>query len=181
MIAAVNRLRSDFRLLLVGKVLESVASTTSELQVAGEIFSVSGVGSPVSFSRQGSARRGGVIQSIASGTEPFRSGDRIQVKIENREDQDLYLGCLVIDGFNNLITLYSVDFESPEEASRIERGKDLTVPRPEDDWEFPTSSSGYIQLLTLVSTQPLRNVLRGLQSIARSRGTSRSFLTAVID
>jgi hypothetical protein len=41
---------------------------------------------------------------------------------------------------------------------------------------FAVSGSGHIQLVTLVSTAPLRNVLRGLEAMARSRGVQRSFI-----
>ncbi|GET38924.1 caspase family protein [Microseira wollei] len=168
--AAANRLKPQFRLLLVGKVLESIASTTSELQVVGEIFSASGVGSPVPLASRGAENQRSILQSIVLGAEPFASGDAIQIKVENQEDRKLYLSCLAIDAFNNLIVLYPADFESPEDASQIDAGGSLIVPRPQDELKFALSGSGQIQLLTLVSTQPLRNVLRGLKTIARRRG-----------
>jgi hypothetical protein len=171
-IAAVNRLRPQFRLFLVGQVLSSIATTSSGLNVEGAIFSASGTSVPIS-NRQAS---GDLFQSVAVATEPFRAGEAIQVRIDNQEEQAMYLSCLAIDGFGNLITLYPVDFEAPEEASRISGNDSLTVPRPEDDLEFAVGGSGYVQLITLVSTQPLRNVLRGLGDVARRRGLSRSFL-----
>ncbi len=171
-IAAVNRLRPQFRLFLVGQVLSSIATTSSGLNVEGAIFSASGTSVPIS-NRQAS---GDLFQSVAVATEPFRAGEAIQVRIDNQEEQAIYLSCLAIDGFGNLITLYPVDFEAPEEASRISGNDSLTVPRPEDDLEFAVGGSGYVQLITLVSTQPLRNVLRGLGDVARRRGLSQSFL-----
>jgi len=174
--AAANRLKPLFRLLLVGKVLESIASTTSDLQVAGEIFSPTGVGSRIPIVSRGAKGQGAIARSIAIGAEPFAAGDAIQIKIENQENRELYLSCLAIDDFNNLIVLYPADFESPEDASQIDARGSLIVPRPQDDLKFALSGSGQVQLLTLVSTQPLRNVLRGLKTIARNRGISRGFL-----
>jgi Domain of unknown function (DUF4384) len=134
------------------------------------------VGSVIPIVSRGAEDRGSIVRSIAIGAEPFASGDAIQIKIENQEDRSLYLSCLAIDDFNNLIVLYPADFESPEDASQIDAGGSLIVPRPQDELKFALSGSGQIQLLTLVSTQPLRNVLRGLKTIARSRGISRGFL-----
>jgi hypothetical protein len=36
--------------------------------------------------------------------------------------------------------------------------------------------SGFVELLTLISTAPLRNALKALQTIARGRGVKRGFL-----
>jgi hypothetical protein len=171
-IAAVNRLRSQFRLFLVGQVLSSIATTHSSLNIQGNVISDNGTSVPLS-SRQ---IQSDGFQSVSVAAEPFRAGEAIQVQIDNQEDRDMYLSCLAIDGSGNLITLYPVDFESPEEASRIARNDRLTVPRPEDEIRFAVGGSGYVQLITLVSTQPLRIVLQGLEDIARSRGVSRSFI-----
>lgn len=171
-IAAVSRLRPQFRLFLVGQVLNGIATTNSNLNIQGNIFSASGI----SVALAGRSPQGNVFESVSVAAEPFRAGEAIQIQVDNQEDRDMYMSCLAIDGFGNLITLYPVDFEAPEEASRISRNDSLTVPRPEDGLNFAVGGSGYVQLITLVSTQPLRNVLRGLEDMARSRGVSRSFI-----
>lgn len=173
-LAAVNRLRPQFRLLLVSQVLESIASTHSDLQINGEVFAASGVGTPVPFSSRSGLDNTG--PKITTTPLPFSTKENILIRLNSQEDRDLYLSCLAIDSSGNLITLYPADFEAPEDAARISRKGSLTVPRPEDELNFTVSGSGHIQLITLVSTSALRNVLRGLESMARSRGVTRSFM-----
>jgi hypothetical protein len=67
-------------------------------------------------------------------------------------------------------------WDVPEEAARIDRNSELVIPRPEDNIYFRVDGSGFLEIITLVSTSPLRKALKGLQSIARSRGISRGFL-----
>ncbi|TVQ23289.1 MAG: DUF4384 domain-containing protein [Leptolyngbya sp. DLM2.Bin15] len=172
--AAVNRLRSQFRLLLVSQVLDGIASTHSDLKISGEVFAASGVGTPVPISTRSGL--GNTNPRVTTTPVPFRAGENISIRLDNQEERDMYLSCLAIDSVGNLITLYPADWEAPEEAARIDRNNSLTVPRPQDDVQFAVSGSGHIQLLTLVSTSPLRNVLRGLEAMARSRGVQRSFI-----
>lgn len=173
-VAAVNRLRSQFRLLLVSQVLDGIASTHSDLQISGEVFAASSVGTPVPISSRSGL--GNTNARVTTTPVPFRAGENISIRIDNQEEREMYLSCLAIDNLGNMITLYPADFEAPEDAARIGGGDSLTVPRPQDDLRFAVSGSGHIQLVTLVSTSPLRNVLRGLEAMARSRGVQRSFI-----
>ena len=170
-IAAVSRLRPQFRLFLVGQVLNGIATTSSNLNIQGNVFAASGASVPISGRQSGNP-----FQSPSVATQTFRTGEAIQIQIDNQEDREMYMSCLAIDASGNLITLYPIDFEAPEDASLIEAKSSLTVPRPEDESAFAVGGSGYVQLITLVSTEPLRSVLRGLEDMARSRGMSRGFL-----
>jgi hypothetical protein len=170
-IAAVSRLRPQFRLFLVGQVLNGIATTSSNLNIQGNVFAASGASVPISGRQSGNP-----FQSPSVAAQPFRTGEAIQIQIDNQEDREMYMSCLAIDASGNLITLYPIDFEAPEDASLIEAKSSLTVPRPEDESAFAVGGSGYVQLITLVSTEPLRSVLRGLEDMARSRGMSRGFL-----
>jgi hypothetical protein len=174
--SAVNRLRPNFRLLLIGHVLQDIASTESTLNVTGEVFSASGAGAVVPISSRGAQAEGSVIRTVSVDAQPFPAGDAIQVSIQSHDDRELYLGCIAVDSQGNLIVLHPANWESPEESARIDGRGTLTIPRPEDEVVFRSGGSGYIQLLTLVSTEPLTNVLRGLASFARDRGIDRGFL-----
>ena len=171
-IAAVGRLRPQFRLFLVGQILNGIATTNSNLNIQGNVFAASGASVPIS-SRQ---VQSDPFQPLSVANQTFRAGEAIQIQIDNQEDREMYMSCLAIDAGGNLITLYPIDFEAPEDSSLIEAESSLTVPRPEDESAFAVSGSGFVQLITLVSTEPLRNVLRGLEDMARSRGVSRGFL-----
>jgi hypothetical protein len=50
------------------------------------------------------------------------------LKVENLEDQELYLSCLAIDAGGNITVLYPVNWDVPEEAARIDRASSLVIP-----------------------------------------------------
>jgi hypothetical protein len=174
--AAVNRLKPKLKLLLAGKILQDLATPASDLQVTGEIFAVSGNGPRIQLASRGARERGLGVEAIAPTSEPFPAGEAIQLTVENLEARELYLSCLAIDAGGNIAVLYPAHWDAPEEAARIDRNSALTIPRPEDEMELILRGAGFVELLTLISTQPLRNVLRALQTIARGRGVKRGFL-----
>lgn len=174
--AAINRLKPRLKLLLAGKVLQGLATSASDLQITGEIFTASGQGQRIKISSRGARERGVPIQTIATASQRFPSGEVIQFKVENQEDRELYLSCLAIDAGGNISVLYPANWDAPEEAARIDRSSSLIVPRPEDEVVLRLRGKGLVELLTLVSTAPLRNALRALQTIARGRGVKRGFL-----
>jgi hypothetical protein len=83
---------------------------------------------------------------------------------------------LAIDAGGNITVLYPANWDAPEEAARIDRKSSLVIPRPEDEVVFRLGGKGFVELLTLISTAPLRNALRALQTIARGRGVRSGFL-----
>jgi len=174
--AAINRLKPKLKLLLAGKILQGLASPSSDLQITGEIFAASGQGPRIQIASRGAREGGAAIQTIATASQPFPVGESIQFKVENQEEQELYLSCLAIDAGGNITVLYPANWDVPEEAARIDRLSSLVVPRPEDDVVLRLRGSGLVELLTLISTAPLRNALRALQTIARGRGVMRGFL-----
>jgi hypothetical protein len=174
--AAINRLKPKLKLLLAGKILQGLASPSSDLQITGEIFAASGQGPRIQIASRGAREGGAAIQTIATASQPFPVGEAIQFKVENQEEQELYLSCLAIDAGGNITVLYPANWDVPEEAARIDRLSSLVVPRPEDDVVLRLRGSGLVELLTLISTAPLRNALRALQTIARGRGVMRGFL-----
>lgn len=174
--AAINRLKPRLKLLLAGKILQGLAAPSSDLQITGEIFAASGQGPKIRIASRGARERGVPIQTIATASQSFPAGEAIQFKVENQEDRELYLSCLAIDAGGNITVLYPANWDAPEEAARIERSSSLVVPRTEDDVVLRLRGSGLVELLTLVSTAPLRNALRALQTIAKGRGVKRGFL-----
>ncbi len=173
--AAINRLKPKLKLLLAGKILQGLAAPSSDLQITGEIFAASGQGPRIQIASRGARERGTGIQTFAA-SQPFPVGEAIQFKVENQEDQELYLSCLAIDAAGNITVLYPVNWDAPEEAARIDRSSSLVIPRSEDETELRLRGSGFVELLTLISTAPLRNALKALQTIARGRGVRSGFL-----
>ena len=174
--AAINRLKPKLKLLLAGKILQGLAAPSSDLQITGEIFAASGQGPRIQIASRGVRERGAGIQTIATASQPFRAGEAIQFKVDNQENRELYLSCLAIDAAGNITVLYPANWDAPEEAARIDRRSSLVVPRPEDEAAFTLRGAGLVELLTMLSTAPLSNALRAMQTIARGRGVTRGLL-----
>lgn len=170
--AAVSRLKPRLKRLLAAIILKSLAATSSELGVSGEIFAVNGPSLPIAA--QGS--------HVAISTQPFRANEELKIRMENQNfQQALFLSCIAISSTGEMTVVYPVNWDAPDDAARIDPNGTLEIPRPEDQVRFQVSGAGYVELLTLVSTQSLRNALRGLQTIARSRGQSRGYLSIDAD
>ena len=172
--AAVNRLKPRLKRLLAAIILKSLASTSSDLDVSGEIFAVSGNGPSLPIAARGS--------HVAISTQPFRANEELKIRMENQNfQQALFLSCIAISSTGEMTVVYPVNWDAPDDAARIDPNGSLEIPRPEDQVRFQVSGAGYVELLTLVSSQSLRNALRGLQTIARSRGQSRGYLSIDAD
>ncbi|HEY9648036.1 MAG TPA: DUF4384 domain-containing protein, partial [Chroococcidiopsis sp.] len=173
--AAVNRLRSPLKMLLAGRLLRLVLNRdSSTLRVSVSVMPVSDRSAATPVSSRGAEEAGIVPQQIATASN-FRPGTEIQVQVQNNESRNLYIGVLAIASSGEIIILYPVEWDAPIDAALVARGQTLTVPprssTPEDDFRFVVQGpSGTLSLLVLASTEPLRDALRGLQQIARSRG-----------
>ena len=168
--AAVNRLKSQMKLLLANKLLKALATTSSSLSISGEIFAPSGVTVPIA--------NAALNRSVTATVEPFKAGEDIQIRVVNEtQDTALYLSCLVIDQTGNITVIYPARWDAPEDAALIPAGSELVVPRPEDEVEFTVNGSGLLEIVTITSAGSLRNALRGLQEIAENRGVSRGYLS----
>ena len=168
--AAIERLNAQFKLLLAGRVLRSILnSDTSNLRVG---VAVQPVNSTVAVGR--SASRGSsdnlVAQRLDRVEEDLRSNTEIVVKVTNGELRNLYVAILAIGSDGYMALLHPTDWSAPESASLLEAGQALTFPQQGTDRLY-LRGAGYVEILTLVSTSPLRNGLRGLQQIAEKTDT----------
>lgn len=171
--AAVNRLGSRLKLLLAGRILQLVFNgNASNLKVATTIKPKSGKGVSSNFSSRGAQESAKISPAISTTAQALAPGTEIQVEVRNDESHDLYIGVLVIGSNGDIVVLYPADWDAPEAAALVAPGQLLIVPPPNDDFHFVVQGpSGFIELLILASTEPLREALRGLQQIARGRGT----------
>jgi hypothetical protein len=170
--AAVNRLQPRLKSLLVTRVLRELAGTESDLQVEGTIYAASGRGPRVPIvGRNAQTTNSGIQVELASATYP--TDDLIEMQITNSEPEAVYLSSLVIDSQGNIVVLHPARWDVPDEAARIDRNESKVVPRAEDNVRFRLSGSGFIEVLTIVSQQPLRNLLLNLRTIASRGGRDR--------
>ncbi|MEB3358308.1 MAG: caspase family protein [Synechococcales bacterium] len=172
--AAVNRLIPAFKTLLASKVLRAIAHTSSELQVTGEIFSASRPdgGPRIAITSRALDGATGGDRGDAP-LRPFTDGDVMQLEVSNQEERPLFVSCLLVNSRGEVAVLHPAHWDAPEDASRIGAKESLVIPRQEDDVRVTLQGSGFLEVITLVSTEPLRNALRGLQTIARGQGRSR--------
>jgi hypothetical protein len=171
--AAVNRLQPRFKSLLVTRVLQELASTESSLQVNGTIYTDSGRGPsiPIVSRNAQPSTSSGIQVGLTSAT--YQTDELIEMEITNSEPEAVYLSSLVIDSQGNIVVLHPARWDAPDEAARIDSDESIVVPRAEDGVQFRLSGSGFIEVLTIVSQQPLRSLLRNLQAIASRGGRDR--------
>ncbi|MBD2157158.1 caspase family protein [Leptolyngbya sp. FACHB-16] len=169
--AAINRLSPRFKSLLAAKVLRAIAATGSDLKVSGEAFVPARPDAPriPLMNRETVDSRNALPTSF----EPFVGGDVIQLQVKNDEIRALYISCLLINSQGDVIVLHPARWDAPEEAARIDKGETLVIPRAEDNVTVTLRGTGFLEIITLVSTSPLRNALRALQNIARGQGRDR--------
>jgi hypothetical protein len=183
---AIQRLNPTLKLLLAGQVLRSVLnSDTSNLNVD---VVVQPVNSAVAVGRSASSRGGQselIAQRLDGSGQTLRLGSEIVVTVTNGEAQSLYLGVVGIGGSGSMTVLHPTDWDAPESESLLLPGQQIEIPRqklgrdpsrdyctnPSEAFHLCLSSSGYAEILTLVSTSPLRDALRGLQQIAAANNT----------
>lgn len=164
---AVSRLKAKFKSLLANKVLSLLASTTSTLPVEGAIFSES---RPTQVPITGTESR------ATSRLEPFVAGEDIKIRMQNNHSEPLYMSSILITETGDMTVIYPATWDTPDDAALIAPEEELVVPRPQDGVRFRVNGTGYLEILTLMSTASLRTALRGLQNIADERSTSKGYL-----
>lgn len=175
--AAIQRLQPKFKILLAGRILRSVLNkNTSSLKVTADIVPDGTRGDSSTINSRGAEESGIVTQKIQTTVQTLKPKTEIKVHVTNKENRNLYIAVLVIDSSGNIVLLYPSDYNSPEDASLVKPGEKLVVPpttaNPQNDFKFIVQGpSGFLELLILASTEPLRNALRGLKQIAKGRGT----------
>lgn len=176
--SVVSRLAPRFKMLLAGKILTSVVnSESSELKVDVQIRSLKRGGVVAAQQSRGDRADAFVPKRLTGLDNKVQAGDEIEIVISNHEARNLYIGALAISSKGELAILYPLDFEDPEAASLVAAGKSVSVPEKtgsEDDFHFNINGpAGFFELMVLASTEPLRDALKAMGQIARSRGLTR--------
>jgi hypothetical protein len=170
--AVQQRLRTRLKSLLAGRILQMLVTGGSyKLKVTTTIQSVDNTAIANIVSSRGNQefQSRQFIQAVQ-----FQAGTNIQVQVENNENRNLYISIVLIDSSGELIVLFPRDWDTPEDAALVPSGERITVPKPEDNFKFHLRGpSGILEVLVLASVKPVRNALRGLQNIARSRNVGR--------
>ncbi|HAX77730.1 MAG TPA: peptidase C14 [Cyanobacteria bacterium UBA11372] len=174
--AVQQRLRPQLKSLLAGRILITlITGESSALKVTTTIKSIDGRGASSIVPSRGNqeaqtpSSTGNFTQAI-----PFKPGTDIQISIQNNEARNLYISAVLIDSSGNLVVLFPRDWDAPEDAALVAAGNLINIPQPGDSFQFRLQGpSGTLEVLVLASVKPLRNALKGLQNIARSRNLGR--------
>jgi hypothetical protein len=163
---AVKRLQGRFKSLLAGKLLKLVTGSDAALVGQSSAYNVT-----VTIMPKGSR--------LTATPKTFQQGTVIQVQVRNNERRNLYVAVIGIGASGNITPLYPYWVTAESEAI-IGAGQTLTTPIEGDTWTFTLKGSGALEILVLASEKPIRDALKGLQTIARGRGAdanSRAPLT----
>jgi hypothetical protein len=171
--AAIDRLRSRLKMLLAGRMLSSLHNGgTSNLNIDVQIQPIDSRGRRGRSWGMGSRaaqESGSVSQSVTDSAQQILTGTDVRLQIKNNERSNLYVAVFAIFSDGNIALLHPMRWEDPETATLLARNQPVTVPN-NPDFHFTATSAGFFELVVLGSTAPLRDALRGLQQIARSRG-----------
>ena len=172
---AIARLSSRLKMLLAGKMLGTLENgSASRLNVEIAILKVDDQTSLLSMGSRSAQETGFFSQAIANLVQ-LAIGTEVQVQIQNHEPRDLFTSVLAIASNGAMEILHPVIWDAPEEATRIAAGQTIQIPdatgRGDRFRIVAEGPVGFTELLVVVSTEPLRDAMRSLQTIARGRGT----------
>ncbi|HEY9667489.1 MAG TPA: DUF4384 domain-containing protein, partial [Coleofasciculaceae cyanobacterium] len=174
---AVKRLRPKLKLLLAGRILQTLVNgDSSQLDVATSIKPVSGRGTSGTIASRGTRNAQSALPPsvISSQKVQFKAGTEIQLQVQNNESRNIYASALFISGSGEIVILFPLDWDAPEDRALVAPGQTISIPQADDNFQFQLGDdAGTLEVLVLASLQPLRLALRGLQSIARGRGIGR--------
>ncbi|HAJ58129.1 MAG TPA: peptidase C14 [Cyanobacteria bacterium UBA8543] len=174
---AVLRLRPRLKVLLVGRILKGLVNgDSSQLNVTTSIQSVDGTGTSGTVSSRGTRSVQSTLPAEVKNTQKlqFKRGTKIQAQVKNNESRNIYASLLFITGSGDILNLFPLDWDAPEEKALVAPGQSIAVPQPEDKFVWNVGDGvGTFEVLIIASVAPLRNALKGLQNIARGRQVGR--------
>ena len=172
-----QRLQTRLKSLLAGQILKTlVTGESSSLKVSITIKPLSSSGESTTVPSWGNQESQTAQPQKRSSVEPlqFKPETNIQVQVQNNESRNLYISTVLIDSSGNLIVLFPLDWDEPEEAALVPPGKILAFPNAGDKFQIRLKGpSGTLEVLVLASVKPVRTALIGLKNIARSRNLGR--------
>ncbi|MGK7888858.1 MAG: caspase family protein [Leptolyngbyaceae cyanobacterium] len=190
--AAIARLRSKFSVLLATRLLKVLVNPgASQLNVLATMRPLGTDG--VSASAQPISVRGqrgvgedesrtneqeeaiAIPANIPTDASRLPLGTVVELEIQNRESQDLYISMIVIDAEGNLVLLFPTNWDAPVAASLVQPDEILKVPDPSrDNFRLRlVQPTGIVEVLVIASRFALRDTLRAFGDLATMRGTSR--------
>jgi hypothetical protein len=180
---AITRLQPKFKSLLAAKVVKQMLGNTSTSRVAvttsmtvagstkilSETYPTRGV-KKVSTETTRPAPK--PVNSSDSNVPKLSLGTKIAFEVRNDESVPLYVSILVVDSSGDMAVVFPNDWSVSNDAALLDPGKRLVIPQTDvDDFVLTVSEPlGFSEALIVASTTPLRDSLKALKDIAKSRG-----------
>jgi hypothetical protein len=95
---------------------------------------------------------------------------RMDIILVNQESNPVYVSAIQIGTDGAMTILHPAEWDAPEIASAIQPGKDLVIPLA------IVPPAGFFEILIITSASSLRESLKGLQTIANSRGIKKDYI-----
>ncbi|NEQ96608.1 MAG: DUF4384 domain-containing protein [Cyanothece sp. SIO2G6] len=185
--AAVARLRSKFSVLLATRLLKILVNPgSSQLNVLATMRPLGTDG--ISASAQPLTVRGQrgieenendepvvLLTDIPADASRLPVDTMVELEVQNRDQQALYVSMMVIDADGNMILLFPTNWDAPVAASLLQPEETLTVPDPNrDNFQLRlVPPTGIVEVLVIASRVELRDTLRAFGDLATTRGVSR--------
>lgn len=193
--AAVTRLQPKLKSLLASRVVKqmlgntntSKIKVTASMGIAGnknilsQTFPVRGVQKQAPTNQASPAIS---VSSLNSAVPKLPIGTQVEFQIQNNESGSIYVSILAIDAAGEMAVIFPYDWSAAEDTALIEANQKRIIPQAGDSFTLTAGEpKGYTEALIVASTTPIRNSLKALQAIARSRGLAdrRGPLPSVVD
>jgi Caspase domain/Domain of unknown function (DUF4384) len=179
---AIKRLEPKLKSLLATRVVKQMLGNTNSSQVKvitkmtvagsqeiiGQTFTIRGF-DKVSPGTKPTAPSPAKFSN--SGVRQLKVGTQIAFQVENNETRSLYITILVIDAQSEMTVIFPNNWSASEDAALIEANQKRVIPVAEDNFKLTIGEPfGFSEVLVIASATPLRNLLKALQQIAKSRG-----------
>ncbi len=119
----------------------------------------------------------GTRSIVSPAPEPYKiSADRkkptrMDIVIINQEQNPIYVSAIQMAPSGAMTILYPAEWNEPENASVLQPGQPLPIKLQ------ILQPTGFFEILVITSASPLRDSLKGLQTIANSRGFNSGYVT----
>ncbi|MBE9001076.1 caspase family protein [Nostoc sp. LEGE 12447] len=180
---AINQLQTKFKLLLAARLIKLALNTTSsKLNVVGSLH----LANNQALLAESFTVRGGRNQNLEN-RQPVRSINQslaqiqieqpVQISVENRERQDLYMAVLIFSPDGDIDILFPLGDD--KNAALINAGGTLQIPSTtqiQKGYKLAfTKPLGIAEVLIVSSSVPIQNALKPLQTlVAEKQNPQRS-------
>ena len=120
--------------------------------------------------------KSGTRSVVSAAPEPYKistnpdNPTRMDIILTNQENNPIYVSAIQIGTDGVMTILHPAEWNAPEIASAIQPGKDLVIPLA------IVPPAGFFEILVITSVSSLRESLKGLQTIANSRGIKKDYI-----